>query len=164
MNNGSFDPNSDPITLVQTPSGPYKPGLTNVTLTATDSHGASDSCTAILTVVDAEPPAVSCVQSVNASGNNVPQARKVNEDGFYKVEASDACTMPVIKIGNYTLANGETIKITQAPGKSGVTLVNTMGPLRIKHFQVGPGDAVITARDASGNSSSVTCLVPPPPK
>jgi len=67
-------------------------------------------------------------------------------------------------VGSFVLANGETIKITQTPGKSGVTFVNTMGPAAIKHFQVGPGDAVLTATDGSGNSSSVTCLVPPPPK
>jgi len=67
-------------------------------------------------------------------------------------------------IGSYTLANGETIKITQTPGKSGVTFVNTMGPEQIKHFQVGHADAVITATDGSRNMTSVTCPVPPPPK
>jgi choice-of-anchor C domain-containing protein len=241
VDNGSSDPDGDPITLSQSPAGPYGKGTTNVTLTVTDDKGASDFCTATVTVVDAEPPTitcpapqvvectgagsavasfsatatdncgfastscpasgssfplgttpvscsasddsnnssscsssvtvvdttaptVSCVESVNPSGKNVPKASNTNQDGFYKVSASDICTTPVIKIGGFTLANGETIKITQTPGKSGVSYVNTMGPAAIRHFQVGPGDAVITATDGSGNSSSVTCLVPPPPK
>jgi hypothetical protein len=242
VDNGSFDPDGDPITLVQVPPAPYGKGTTNVTLTVTDNQGASDSCTATVTVLDREPPAltcsapqvvectgsgsavatysatatdncgfastscvppsgssfplgttavtcnavddsknssscsssvtvvdttkpvVSCVESVNPSGKNVPKASNTNEDGFYKVSASDICTTPVIKIGSFTLASGETIKITQTPGKSGVRLVNTMGKPAIKHFQVGPNDAVITATDGSGNQASVTCFVPPPPK
>jgi hypothetical protein len=81
------------------------------------------------------------------------------------VSATDICAVaPVITIAGYTLVDGETIKITQAPGMSGVRLVNTMGEMKIKHFQVGPGDAVITASDPSGNVGSITCLVPPPPK
>ena len=110
------------------------------------------------------PPTVSCVESVNPSGKNVPKARNVNEDGFYRITGADACASPPIAIGGHTLARGETIKITQARGKSGVRLVNTMGPLQIKHFQVGPGDAMITADDGNGNVTSATCLVPPPPK
>jgi cysteine-rich repeat protein len=242
VNNGSSDPDGDTITLSQTPSGPYGLGQTQVTLTVTDTKGASDSCQATVTVNDVTPPAiscpapqvvectgngsanatvgsptvtdncsvastsctlgsgsyplgttngtcsandgsgnssscnvsvtvvdttaptVSCVESYNPSTKNVPKASNTNQDGFYKVGASDICSTPVIKIGSFTLANGETIKITQTPGKSGVTYVNTMGPAAIKHFQVGPGDAVITATDGAGNSSSVTCLVPPPPK
>jgi len=58
-----------------------------------------------------------------------------------------------------TLNDGETIKITRPAGKSGVTLVNTMGPDAIKHFHVGP-DARIEAIDAAGNAASVTCPGP----
>ena len=225
VDNGSSDPDGDPITLVQAPPPPYPKGNTNVTLTVTDDSSASDSCTAIVTVLDKEnpvitcpapqtlectgpggaiatysasatdncdavtpnctppsgstfplgtttltcnaadtsansssctssvkvvdttPPVVACVQGVNPSGNSAAN----NSDGFYKVSASDICSAPVIKIGSFTLANGETIKITQTPGKSGVRLVGTMGREQIKHFQVGPGDASVIATDGSGN-------------
>ena len=50
VNNGSFDPDNDPITLAQSPPGPYSLGTTSVTLTVTDDKGASASCTATVTV------------------------------------------------------------------------------------------------------------------
>ncbi len=165
VNNGSYDPDpGDSITLDQVPPNPYPLGPTPVTLTATDTHDATDFCLATVTVVNNEPPTVTCVESVNPSGDNVPKAK--NQDGFYLVSAAGHCSSeaaPVITLGAYALAAGETIKITQTPGQSGVTLVNTMGPPAIRHFQVGPGDAIVTATDGSGRTSSVICLVPPPP-
>jgi hypothetical protein len=56
IDNGSFDPDGDPITVAQSPAGPYPIGTTLVTLTVTDSHGASSSCTATVTVVDSTAP------------------------------------------------------------------------------------------------------------
>jgi uncharacterized repeat protein (TIGR01451 family) len=51
IDDGSFDPDGDPITIVQTPPGPYPVGTTTVTLTVTDSHSLSNSCSATVTVV-----------------------------------------------------------------------------------------------------------------
>jgi hypothetical protein len=51
IDNGSFDPDGDPVTLSQMPPGPYSLGTTTVTLTATDNHGASSQCTATVTVI-----------------------------------------------------------------------------------------------------------------
>jgi hypothetical protein len=169
IDDGSFDPDGDPISVSQSPLS-FGLGSTSATLTVTDSHGASSSCTATVTVVDTTAPTVSCVPSVNPSGQNIPTAGNnpksgQNPDGFYQVGASDACTAsPAITLGGIPLASGETIKITQTPGGSGVTFVGTMGPLAIKHFQVGPGDAVIVVTDGSGNTATASCLVPPPPK
>jgi hypothetical protein len=50
----SFDPDGDSITLLQDPPGPYGVDVHTVTLTVTDSVGDSDSCVADVTVV--EPP------------------------------------------------------------------------------------------------------------
>ncbi len=50
IDDGSFDPDGDTITLTQSPAGPYSIGTTSVTLTVTDDQGASSSCTATVTV------------------------------------------------------------------------------------------------------------------
>jgi uncharacterized repeat protein (TIGR03803 family) len=62
VDNGSFDPDTgDTIMLRQEPPGPYPLGVTPVTLTVTDNHGASNSCTATVTVMDTTPPTISDV-------------------------------------------------------------------------------------------------------
>ncbi len=55
---GSSDPDGDPLTLLQSPPGPYPVGMTNVMLTVTDGKGGSSSCSATVTVVDDTPPAI----------------------------------------------------------------------------------------------------------
>ena len=58
-------------------------------------------------------------------------------------------------------ANGTKIKLTQAPGaKPNVK----PGPGDIDWHITLKGDAMVTATDGSGNSASVQCNVPPPPK
>jgi hypothetical protein len=52
IDNGSYDPDDDAITLVQTPPGPYPVGQTTVTLTVTDARNVPSSCTAVVTVID----------------------------------------------------------------------------------------------------------------
>ncbi len=60
VDNGSFKPNGDTITLVQDPPGPYTLEATDVTLTVTDTVGGSDSCEASVTVLDLTPPVIDC--------------------------------------------------------------------------------------------------------
>ena len=68
INNGSYAPDGNPITLSQSPPSPYGLGSTSVTLTVTDSNGASASCLATVTVVDTTPPTIT---SVTASPNTL---------------------------------------------------------------------------------------------
>jgi hypothetical protein len=59
VDDGSFDPEGNPFMLAQDPPGPYQLGENQVMLTATDDSGRSNSCIAIVTVMDDTPPALS---------------------------------------------------------------------------------------------------------
>jgi hypothetical protein len=63
---GSFDPDSgDTITVAQDPPGPYSLGDTSVTLTVKDSHDASSTCVATVTVNDTTAPVFSgCPENI----------------------------------------------------------------------------------------------------
>lgn len=60
IDNDSSDAQSDPLTFAQTPPGPYSTGATPVELRVTDSTGRSDTCSAVVTVVDSVAPSVAC--------------------------------------------------------------------------------------------------------
>jgi hypothetical protein len=64
INAGSYDPDADPVTIVQTPAGPYALGVTTVTLRITDNGGLFDQCQATVTVEDNTPPQVFCPEEV----------------------------------------------------------------------------------------------------
>jgi hypothetical protein len=63
---GSFDPDGDEVILTLTPAELFNLGRHAVVLTSTDTHGASDSVNATVTVVDQTPPTITNV-SVNPS-------------------------------------------------------------------------------------------------
>jgi hypothetical protein len=56
VDDGSYDPDDDPITLSIDNMGPFSLGEHDVNLTVTDEHGESDTCQAKVTVVDTTPP------------------------------------------------------------------------------------------------------------
>jgi hypothetical protein len=70
VDQGSYDPDGDPVTISQNPAAPYGVGTTSVELTISDSFGATASCHAIVTVEDATPPTITAPpdMSVNATG------------------------------------------------------------------------------------------------
>ena len=51
INNGSFDPNGDTLSLTYNPAGPYPAGQTVFTLTVDDGNGGTDSCMGTVTVL-----------------------------------------------------------------------------------------------------------------
>jgi Thrombospondin type 3 repeat/HYR domain len=119
-------------------------GTTVVTWTATDASGNHATSNQTVTVVDTVAPTVSCV-ATNPTGTS------------FVVTAIDSCTSsPVIRLGSFVIANGETIKINET-GQHGVQLVNDVSSDHIRHFQVGKGEAVITATDASSNVGTAIC-------
>jgi len=69
---GSYDPEGFPITTSQVPPGPYPLGVTPVTLIVVDNLGASNSCTATVTVLDKTPPQIVC-PTVTAKANDLHQ-------------------------------------------------------------------------------------------
>ncbi|MGH9923390.1 MAG: HYR domain-containing protein, partial [Nitrososphaerales archaeon] len=69
VDNGSFDPDGDPITLSQSPSGPYSLGTTPVTLTVEDNKGASDTAAAVVTVIDDSPPMITAPPDIMVIAN-----------------------------------------------------------------------------------------------
>lgn len=132
-----------------------------------------------------EPPEVSCVETVNPHGKNVPDGKAkgkgkgVNPDGFYKIcVTDDNDPNPQLFVGTeddpllFELLELDeegciVIKFTEAPGAT-----PSMKKIGSSNGQAGavtwhitlPGEPVVTAIDASGNEASCTCLVPPPPK
>jgi hypothetical protein len=118
-------------------------GPTVVTWTASDVSGNHATATQTVTVTDTVAPTVACVPDGPPGGS-------------FRVTGIDACGAPTIRLGSFVLANGEKIKINET-GKSGVSLINVIGPEHIKHFHVGKGQAVITATDGSGNVTSAIC-------
>jgi hypothetical protein len=136
--------------------------------------GATDTEQVTKVWADTSLPTVTCTPTTNPSGKNVPRAGSnpasgQNPDGFYVLTATDAVDPnPTIRIADTgssfvagPYASGTTIKLVQAPGaapnvKPGAGVIDWKVTLR--------GDAVVSATDESGNTSTVTCRVPPPPK
>jgi|GEM_PF-973076 len=58
INNGSSDPDGDPVSCVQNAPGPYAIGTTTVTLTCSDPQGLFGTCTGSVTVTDEVGPTV----------------------------------------------------------------------------------------------------------
>jgi hypothetical protein len=155
------------------PVAPSSIGLDTITAVATIPAGtATRSVTKRW--ADLTPPVVACRPTTNPSGNNVPPAGNnpssgQNPDGFYVLLATDLVDPgPRIRVsdtGSSFVAgpypSGTKIKLTQARGS---TPNAKPGPGEIDWHITLKGDAVVTATDSSGNSASVSCKVPPPPK
>ncbi len=124
---------------------------------------------------DEVAPEIGCVETINPHGQNVPKASKTNEDGFYELFGKDNVD-PSVDIyvqnldGSYVFgpyASGDKIKLTEAPGAvpTAKKIGSTEGQAGavLTHITLNT-DAMVTATDAAGNTTSVMCLVPPPPK
>lgn len=138
---------------------------------------------------DTTPPEVSCVETVNPSGKNIPPAGSIpppgskngqNEDGFYQLVGEDAVDPDIkvcvvdegsgMELGCYN--SGTNVKYTEIANNLSTDplaepWVKPWGnPKSLVEWHIfGTGDMIIYATDSSGNESArVSCLVPPWPK
>ena len=136
--------NARPVFISNNAPAQFTPGAHVVTWMANNGIDRIVTAQQTVTITDGTAPVVSCT-AVQPLGGSV------------RVAAADNCSGPAtLKLGSFTLAGNEVIKI-QETGRPGVRLIGTVGPDRVRHFQVGKGEAVITATDAAGNVATVVC-------
>jgi len=132
VDNGSYDPDEDPITTSQSPEGPYGLGITVVTFTVTDDSGASDTCSTTVTVVDNTAPTISCPN--NIAVDNDPGVCGAIVD--YVVTGTDNCSEP-----------------------ENITLTKIVGPASGSLFQIGTTTVEYEAEDGAGNKAECSFTV-----
>jgi hypothetical protein len=132
--------------------------------------------------VDPVPPDVSCDPTVNPHGNKEPQApgkggQGRNQDGFYQLNAEDpnlancTVTLQVVDGDGFVFPGpflpGDKIKYTQddfiPQEQKKIGSGNDKAGAVLYHL-IGHGDLSVTGTDPSGNTTTDTCFVPPPPK
>ena len=179
---------ADPDVVIKGLMDIYPLGDTEITVTATDASGNTASDTVVVHVVDTTAPDLSCVESVNPHGNNVPgedrnsngkDKNNKNPDGFYEITVSDICdATPDLWVGTaddpYLFNLSEfvedgkiVVKFTEdadaVPECKKMGSSNGEAGAVIWHI-ILPTDPVVSAVDDSGNVQTCTgCLVPPPP-
>lgn len=118
-----------------------------------------------------------CVESVNPHGQNIPPAGLTtspgtnpnsgqNDDGFYLISSDTGLPVFVVDLGSGTtfgpFPSGSTVKYTQAPGATpnakSIGSTNGQAGAVVVHI-TGTGDMGVRIE-----GTTVTCLVPPPPR
>jgi hypothetical protein len=110
INNGSSDPDGDPINCTQNPAGPYNIGNTTVTLTCTDSKGAFASCTGTVKVTDSVAPTV----TLDGPANDALECSRGAAYPEQGATARDMCEgpLPVTTAGSVNMGAPSTYTLT----------------------------------------------------
>ena len=141
IDDGSFDPDGDPVTITQSPAGPYPLGTTNVTLTIKDSKGATAQASATVTVVDTTGPSITGA-SVTPDSFSPPNHRMVAVTVDYST--SDNCSSTV----------------TSSLSVSSNEVVNSQGDGNTSpDWQVVDNHHVLVRAERSGNGSGRTYTI-----
>jgi len=172
VDGGSADPDGDAITLSLAPPGSFGLGDTIVTLNVTDPSGASDSCTAVVSVVDEVPP----ILNVTVSPDTLWPPNHKMVEVTPVLATSDACDpAPTVAVVNLTIDEGdETLTYdplyddTVGDGHTVDDIqVSDDGRVFLRAERSGSGDGRVymltyQATDSSGNSSTATATVTVP--
>jgi hypothetical protein len=155
IDNGSFDPDGDPITLVQTPAGPYGLGTTPVVLTVTDNHGLSSSCTASVIVVDKTPPYV--ISSLGQTSIWPPNHDLI--DVGLAIQASDNCAAkPIVGVSVFS---NEPEEANTGDGNFSPDARNVAsGTLQLRSERMGDGNGrvyLIVGKASDGTNAGFVC-------
>lgn len=152
VDDGSFIPNGDAVTLEQIPPGPYFLGETIVTLGASSPTGVKDFCVATVTVTDDAPPVALC----NAPASIVPPDAPVS----FVASATDNCGTTAVEITEF-----DCFKITSRGhrvDKTDSCVVSFDGDTITILDSGGVGDHItwiLQAEDPSGNTTEAECEV-----
>jgi sugar lactone lactonase YvrE len=180
VNNGSFDPDGDLLTLVYNPASPYPLGVTTVALSVSDGKETA-SCSASATVNDCQPPAISCppVQTVecsNGGGSATIAATATDNCGAATATCTPSSgtfpvgTTPVTCVasdgaGNSSnCASSVAVVDTTPPVVGGRLTVDALWAPNHKYRGVSLADCGIEVTDACGgnlglpSSAEITCV------
>jgi hypothetical protein len=162
VNDGSFDPDSgDSISLSLDQAGPFSLGTHAVTLIATDSHGATSTATATVTVIDNTPPSIAGA-AVDKTELRPPNHKMV--DVIVSYNLADNCGSPAATLD---VASNETVNSAGDGNTAPDWEVVDAHHVRLRAERSGQGAGriytiTITATDGHGNASiqTVTVRVP----
>jgi hypothetical protein len=161
VDNGSFDPDTgDTIMVRQEPSGPYPLGTNQVMLIVTDNHGASNSCAAMVMVMDTTPPAINDV----AATPNVlwpPNGKMVGVTVSY--DATDNCG----SVTNVLVVTSNESRNGFGNGSVPDWVIEDDHHLQLRAERSGSGSGrvytiTVISNDSAGNSSTRTTTVTVP--
>lgn len=167
VDNGSSDPDGDPLIYTLSNSGPFGVGTYSVTLTVDDTE-YTDACTSTVTVQDNTAPQANCkniVAQLDASGNVSITANDVDN------ASSDACGIQSLTINSSSFdcsqvgSNTVSLQVTDVNGNfslcnATVNVVDNTAPqANCKNIAAqldASGNVSITANDVN-NASSDAC-------
>jgi Subtilase family len=160
VDDGSFDADGDPLTIIQSPAGPYPIGTTNVLFTVMDPSGASSQAMASVTVVDSTGPDITGA-SVSPDILFPPTRQMVPVTLSYSVSDSCSSASCVLSVSSSEPASDG--------GADWVIVDDRHVLLRAEREAKGDGRVYtirIDCTDGSGNQNTrtVTVTVPKNPK
>lgn len=172
VDGGSFDPDGDKISLnvSQTAFNCSNIGPNSVTLTVTDDKGASDACTAVVTVQDKTAPTVltkNITVQLDASGKAFINPSDIDNGTSDACGIASVAALPVNFTCSNIGANTVTLAATDKSGNSGsatatVTVVDTLAPTNVQAnapATIAPPDAPISFKATATDNCSTAVKI-----